>query len=53
MEVSDMDTHSALANADHFIGEVNRGIEERTFCRVFTIIGGPMDMYNGQIGTFK
>ncbi|KAF9002590.1 hypothetical protein BDZ89DRAFT_1050173 [Hymenopellis radicata] len=44
---------TAVANVKNFLLEVNKGIEERTALRTFTIYGGPMGQYDGQTGTFN
>ncbi|KAF9022414.1 hypothetical protein BDZ89DRAFT_1042221 [Hymenopellis radicata] len=45
------DRAAAVGNLENFIGDINRGCEERTFMRLFTLAGGPTNESNGEIST--
>ncbi|KAF9001833.1 hypothetical protein BDZ89DRAFT_1146588 [Hymenopellis radicata] len=45
------DRAAAVANLENFLGDINRGCEERTFMRLFTLAGGPTSEANGEIST--
>lgn len=43
----------AVDGAKKFMVKLNSGIEERTFCKTFALVGGPMNKYQGRIGSFE
>ncbi|KAF9000333.1 hypothetical protein BDZ89DRAFT_1050947 [Hymenopellis radicata] len=47
------DRAAAVAKLKGFLGDIQRGCEQRTFLHIFSLVGGPMSETGGEFNTFN